>query len=74
MFEMYSKYSKVDVAKAIDLELKGDIENLLVAVGKILQALYVDGTKFMSKSWGCCFCNRFLETKGCMGNGHTLIV
>uniref|UniRef100_A0A8C8MCJ6 Annexin n=1 Tax=Oncorhynchus tshawytscha TaxID=74940 RepID=A0A8C8MCJ6_ONCTS len=26
-FERYSKYSKVDVAKAIDLELKGDIEN-----------------------------------------------
>ncbi|XP_062874274.1 annexin A1a isoform X2 [Trichomycterus rosablanca] len=34
VFEMYSKYSKVDVAKAIDLELKGDIENLLVAVVK----------------------------------------
>ncbi|KAB5528331.1 hypothetical protein PHYPO_G00139030 [Pangasianodon hypophthalmus] len=34
VFECYSKYSKVDVAKAIDLELKGDIENLLVAVVK----------------------------------------
>lgn len=34
MFEQYGKYSKVDVAKAIDLELKGDIENCLVAVGK----------------------------------------
>ncbi|KAM9447010.1 annexin A1a [Clarias gariepinus] len=33
-FECYSKYSKVDVAKAIDLELKGDIENLLTAVVK----------------------------------------
>ncbi|XP_063051843.1 annexin A1a isoform X2 [Engraulis encrasicolus] len=32
MFQMYSKYSKVDVAKAIDLELKGDIENCLTAV------------------------------------------
>ncbi|XP_072521324.1 annexin A1a [Salminus brasiliensis] len=34
VFEQYSKYSKVDVAKAIDLELKGDIENCLVAVVK----------------------------------------
>ncbi|KAK2902333.1 hypothetical protein Q8A73_012079 [Channa argus] len=34
VFERYSKYSKVDVAKAIDLELKGDIENCLTAVGK----------------------------------------
>ncbi|XP_064152915.1 annexin A1a isoform X1 [Anguilla rostrata] len=31
-FERYSKYSKVDVGKAIDLELKGDIETLLTAV------------------------------------------
>ncbi|XP_060762731.1 annexin A1a [Neoarius graeffei] len=31
-FQCYSKYSKVDVAKAIDLELKGDIESLLDAV------------------------------------------
>ncbi|XP_017307548.1 annexin A1 isoform X1 [Ictalurus punctatus] len=34
VFECYSKYSKVDLAKAIDLELNGDIENLLVAVVK----------------------------------------
>uniref|UniRef100_A0AAR2LV63 Annexin n=1 Tax=Pygocentrus nattereri TaxID=42514 RepID=A0AAR2LV63_PYGNA len=34
VFQLYSKYSKVDVAKAVDLELKGDIENLLVAVVK----------------------------------------
>uniref|UniRef100_A0A673VV12 Annexin n=1 Tax=Salmo trutta TaxID=8032 RepID=A0A673VV12_SALTR len=34
-FERYSKYSKVDVAKAIDLELKGDIENCLTAVGDL---------------------------------------
>ncbi|XP_049326290.1 annexin A1a isoform X4 [Astyanax mexicanus] len=34
VFEQYSKYSKVDVAKAIDLELKGDIENCLIAVVK----------------------------------------
>ncbi|XP_036382523.1 annexin A1a [Megalops cyprinoides] len=34
VFERYSKYSKVDVSKAIDLELKGDIENLLTAVVK----------------------------------------
>uniref|UniRef100_A0A673YZK5 Annexin n=1 Tax=Salmo trutta TaxID=8032 RepID=A0A673YZK5_SALTR len=33
-FEKYSKYSKVDVTKAIDLELKGDIENCLTAVVK----------------------------------------
>lgn len=35
VFQMYSKYSKVDVSKALDLELKGDIENCLTAVGKI---------------------------------------
>ncbi|KAJ8380703.1 hypothetical protein SKAU_G00014810 [Synaphobranchus kaupii] len=34
VFERYSKYSKVDVGKAIDLELKGDIESLLTAVVK----------------------------------------
>lgn len=34
VFSQYSKYSKVDVAKAIDLELKGDIENCLISVGK----------------------------------------
>ncbi|KAI5625263.1 annexin A1 [Silurus asotus] len=34
VFDCYSKYSKVDVAKAIDLELKGDIENLLISVVK----------------------------------------
>uniref|UniRef100_A0A3Q3LPH7 Annexin n=1 Tax=Mastacembelus armatus TaxID=205130 RepID=A0A3Q3LPH7_9TELE len=34
VFERYSKYSKVDVAKALDLELKGDIENCLTAVVK----------------------------------------
>ncbi|XP_061762766.1 annexin A1a isoform X1 [Nerophis ophidion] len=34
VFDRYSKYSKIDVAKAIDLELKGDIENCLTAVVK----------------------------------------
>ncbi|XP_062307206.1 annexin A1a [Osmerus eperlanus] len=34
VFERYSKYSKVDVAKAIDLELKGDIESCLIATVK----------------------------------------
>ncbi|KAJ0067558.1 hypothetical protein NL108_008537 [Boleophthalmus pectinirostris] len=34
VFERYSKYSKVDVAKAIDLEMKGDIEACLTAVVK----------------------------------------
>ncbi|XP_071259932.1 annexin A1-like isoform X2 [Salvelinus alpinus] len=33
-FEKYFKYSKVDVTKAIDLELKGDIENCLTALVK----------------------------------------
>ncbi|KAE8292463.1 Annexin A1 Annexin I Annexin-1 Calpactin II Calpactin-2 Chromobindin-9 Lipocortin I [Larimichthys crocea] len=32
--QRYSKYSKVDVAKAIDLEMKGDIENCLTALVK----------------------------------------
>lgn len=34
VFDKYSKYSKVDVAKAIDLEMKGDIERCLTAIGK----------------------------------------
>ncbi|KAF1389778.1 hypothetical protein PFLUV_G00077070 [Perca fluviatilis] len=34
VFERYSKYSKVDVSKAIDLEMKGDIESCLTAVVK----------------------------------------
>ncbi|XP_028270747.1 annexin A1a [Parambassis ranga] len=34
VFERYTKYSKVDVAKAIDLEMKGDIESCLTAVVK----------------------------------------
>ncbi|XP_050967154.1 annexin A1a [Labeo rohita] len=34
VFQLYSKYSKVDVAKALDLELKGDIENCLISVVK----------------------------------------
>ncbi|XP_051552420.1 annexin A1-like [Myxocyprinus asiaticus] len=34
VFQLYSKYSKVDVAKAIDLEMKGDVENCLIAVVK----------------------------------------
>ncbi|KAM6930646.1 annexin A1a [Xenentodon cancila] len=34
VFERYSKYSKVDVAKAIDLEMKGDIESCLSAIVK----------------------------------------
>uniref|UniRef100_A0A4W4HD37 Annexin n=1 Tax=Electrophorus electricus TaxID=8005 RepID=A0A4W4HD37_ELEEL len=34
VFQLYSKYSKVDMAKAIDLELKGDIENCLIAIVK----------------------------------------
>lgn len=34
VFDRYSKYSKVDVAKAIDLEMKGDLESCLTALGK----------------------------------------
>ncbi|XP_017272583.1 annexin A1a [Kryptolebias marmoratus] len=34
VFERYRNYSKVDVAKAIDLEMKGDIENCLKAIVK----------------------------------------
>ncbi|XP_031696499.1 annexin A1-like [Anarrhichthys ocellatus] len=34
VFERYSKYSKVDMAKVIDLEMKGDIESCLTAVVK----------------------------------------
>ncbi len=31
----------MDVAKAIDLELKGDIENCLLAVGETLKPFYL---------------------------------
>uniref|UniRef100_A0A673JTN3 Annexin n=1 Tax=Sinocyclocheilus rhinocerous TaxID=307959 RepID=A0A673JTN3_9TELE len=41
VFQLYSKYSKVDVAKAIDLELKGDIENCLISVGETLNPFYL---------------------------------
>uniref|UniRef100_A0A4W6FXA8 Annexin n=1 Tax=Lates calcarifer TaxID=8187 RepID=A0A4W6FXA8_LATCA len=34
VFDRYSKYSKVDMAKAIDLEMKGDIESCLTALVK----------------------------------------
>lgn len=34
VFERYSKYSKVDMAKVIDLEMKGDIESCLTAAVK----------------------------------------
>lgn len=40
VFDRYSKYSKVDVAKAIDLEMKGDIEKLLTALGKAISFLF----------------------------------
>ncbi|XP_056145963.1 annexin A1a [Lampris incognitus] len=36
VFERYSKYSKVDVSKAIDLEMKGDIESCLTAIVKCM--------------------------------------
>ncbi|KAM9330707.1 annexin A1 [Gastrophryne carolinensis] len=34
MFQRYTAFSKNDVAKALDLELKGDIEKLLIAIVK----------------------------------------
>uniref|UniRef100_A0A8D3CM05 Annexin n=1 Tax=Scophthalmus maximus TaxID=52904 RepID=A0A8D3CM05_SCOMX len=45
VFERYSKYSKVDLAKAIDLEMKGDIENCLTAVGKVFSVYQGKGTR-----------------------------
>ncbi|XP_008333880.1 annexin A1a [Cynoglossus semilaevis] len=36
VFDRYSKYSKVDVAKAIDLEMKGDLESCLTALVKCI--------------------------------------
>ena len=33
VFQKYTKYSKHDMNKALDLELKGDIENCLTAIG-----------------------------------------
>lgn len=41
VFQLYSKYSKVDIAKALDLELKGDIENCLISVGETLKPFYL---------------------------------
>lgn len=35
VFQRYTKYSKHDVGKAMDLELKGDIEKLLTAIVKV---------------------------------------
>ncbi|XP_029468071.1 annexin A1-like [Rhinatrema bivittatum] len=34
VFQMYGKYSKHDLNKALDLELKGDIENCLISIVK----------------------------------------
>lgn len=39
VFDRYSKYSKVDVAKAIDLEMKGDVEKCLTTIGKAMHNL-----------------------------------
>lgn len=50
VFECYTKYSKVDVAKAIDLELKGDIESLLVAIGKTIPLILSYCSDFWVKS------------------------
>lgn len=36
VFTKYSRYSKNDVAKALDLELKGDIENCLISLVKCI--------------------------------------
>lgn len=36
VFQKYTKYSKHDMNKVLDLELKGDIENCLTALGKWL--------------------------------------
>ncbi|TRY81958.1 hypothetical protein DNTS_013402 [Danionella cerebrum] len=45
VFQLYNKYSKSDVAKAIDLEMKGDLERCLIAGsgyrGKILTRIIV---------------------------------
>ncbi|CAI9557677.1 unnamed protein product [Staurois parvus] len=43
VFEKYSTYSKHDLNKALDLELKGDIEKCLVAIG-----MYKHFTKILS--------------------------
>uniref|UniRef100_A0A4W5KNN5 Annexin n=1 Tax=Hucho hucho TaxID=62062 RepID=A0A4W5KNN5_9TELE len=54
-FERYSKYSKVDVAKAIDLELNGDIENCLTAVVKCAgskPAFFAEKLNFAMKGKG----------------------
>uniref|UniRef100_A0AAY4D1J1 Annexin n=1 Tax=Denticeps clupeoides TaxID=299321 RepID=A0AAY4D1J1_9TELE len=44
VFQLYSKYSKVDVSKAVDLELSGDIENCLTAIGECVQNIYTHST------------------------------
>lgn len=55
VFQQYSKYSKVDVAKAIDLELKGDIENCLIAVGETLKPSWLSIAVHIS--WNGMTCN-----------------
>lgn len=55
VFSQYSKYSKVDVAKAIDLELKGDIENCLISVVKCMgckPAFFADKLNLAMKGSG----------------------
>lgn len=51
VFDRYSKYSKIDVAKAIDLEMKGDVESCLTAIGKTLKKAVV----FSFSLKKCCF-------------------
>uniref|UniRef100_A0A8C5CUM8 Annexin n=1 Tax=Gadus morhua TaxID=8049 RepID=A0A8C5CUM8_GADMO len=45
VFDRYSKYSKVDVSKAIDMEMKGDIESCLTAVGRKPDYSWGKGTR-----------------------------
>ncbi|XP_068168059.1 annexin A1a [Antennarius striatus] len=57
VFERYSKYSKVDVAKAIDLQMKGDIERCLTAIVKCAgsrPAYFAERLNLAMKGKGAC--------------------
>ncbi|XP_059825690.1 annexin A1a [Hypanus sabinus] len=55
VFERYTKYSPNDVAKALDLELKGDIENLLISLVNCIgnkPAYFADKLQQSMKGYG----------------------
>ncbi|XP_069817944.1 annexin A1-like [Dendropsophus ebraccatus] len=55
VFQNYAKYSKHDINKALDLEMKGDIEKCLVAMAKIAVSkpgYFAERLHHAMKGWG----------------------